>query len=115
MKASASSKAVPLRHDDGAGDVVHVTEAERLAWAEYRVAALIHAAVIVSVGLSAQRLGSLGGYAGWLFVAGVVIFSGSLYALSISGIKILGAITPIGGLFLLAGWAALAAAALKTS
>jgi uncharacterized membrane protein YgdD (TMEM256/DUF423 family) len=38
------------------------------------------------------------------FCAGVVIFSGSLYALAISGVKVLGAITPIGGLFLLAGW-----------
>ncbi len=45
---------------------------------------------------------------GWLFVAGTVIFSGSLYILSIAGIKWLGAITPIGGLLLLAGWACLA-------
>ena len=42
--------------------------------------------------------------AGWLFVAGIVIFSGSLYALSFSGIRWLGAITPFGGLCFLAGW-----------
>jgi uncharacterized membrane protein YgdD (TMEM256/DUF423 family) len=48
---------------------------------------------------------------GWLFVAGIVLFSGSLYALSLSGIRWLGAITPLGGLCFLAGWAAVAAAA----
>jgi uncharacterized membrane protein YgdD (TMEM256/DUF423 family) len=41
---------------------------------------------------------------GWLFVCGIVIFSGSLYALSLSGMRWLGAITPIGGLCFLAGW-----------
>ena len=49
--------------------------------------------------------------AGWCFVAGIVIFSGSLYALALSGVTILGAITPIGGLAFLAGWALLAIAA----
>ena len=43
--------------------------------------------------------------AGWLFVAGTIIFSGSLYLLSLSGVRWLGAITPIGGLCFLAGWA----------
>ncbi len=43
-------------------------------------------------------------WAGWLFVAGIVIFSGSLYLLSITGVRILGAITPLGGLAFLAGW-----------
>ena len=45
---------------------------------------------------------------GWLFVVGTVIFSGSLYALSLSGVRWLGAITPIGGIALLAGWLCLA-------
>jgi uncharacterized membrane protein YgdD (TMEM256/DUF423 family) len=45
---------------------------------------------------------------GWLFVIGAIIFSGSLYALSLSGMRWLGAITPIGGLSLLAGWLCLA-------
>jgi uncharacterized membrane protein YgdD (TMEM256/DUF423 family) len=49
--------------------------------------------------------------AGWLFVAGIVLFSGSLYALSLSGVRWLGAITPLGGVCFLAGWAALALAA----
>ena len=42
--------------------------------------------------------------AGWSFLIGIIIFSGSLYILSITGIKWLGAITPIGGLFLILGW-----------
>jgi uncharacterized membrane protein YgdD (TMEM256/DUF423 family) len=48
--------------------------------------------------------------AGWLFLAGIVLFSGSLYALCLSGIRTLGAITPIGGLCFLSGWAFLALA-----
>lgn len=48
---------------------------------------------------------------GWLFIIGIVIFSGSLYALSLSGVKCLGAIAPIGGAALIAGWGALAFAA----
>ena len=43
-------------------------------------------------------------WAGIAFIVGIVLFSGSLYALSITGIKILGAITPLGGLSFLAGW-----------
>ena len=46
--------------------------------------------------------------AAWLFLAGIVLFSGSLYALCLSGIRALGAITPIGGLCFLGGWAYLA-------
>ena len=46
--------------------------------------------------------------AGWLFLAGIVLFSGSLYALCLSGIRALGAVTPIGGLCFLGGWAFLA-------
>jgi uncharacterized membrane protein YgdD (TMEM256/DUF423 family) len=46
--------------------------------------------------------------AGWMFVAGTVLFSGSLYALSLSGARWFGAVTPFGGLAFLAGWALLA-------
>ena len=46
--------------------------------------------------------------AGWLFVAGIIIFSGSLYLLSLTGLRWLGAITPIGGLAFLLGWLLLA-------
>ena len=45
------------------------------------------------------------GLAGWLFVAGIVLFSGSLYALALTGVRGLGAVTPFGGVAFLAGWA----------
>ncbi|GAB1542044.1 DUF423 domain-containing protein [Scytonema sp. NUACC21] len=48
---------------------------------------------------------------GWLFIIGIAIFSGSLYALSLSGVKLLGAIAPLGGVAFIAGWGALAFAA----
>jgi uncharacterized membrane protein YgdD (TMEM256/DUF423 family) len=47
-------------------------------------------------------------WSGWLFMAGTVLFSGSLYALALSGIRWLGAITPLGGVAFLAGWLCLA-------
>src|SRR6266853_907865 len=50
--------------------------------------------------------------AGWLFVAGITLFSGSLYLLAVTGVTVLGAITPIGGVAFLAGWAALIFASL---
>jgi uncharacterized membrane protein YgdD (TMEM256/DUF423 family) len=46
-------------------------------------------------------------WAGWLFITGIIIFSGSLYALSLTGTKWLGAFTPFGGLAFLAGWTCL--------
>ncbi len=52
--------------------------------------------------------------AGWCFAVGTILFSGSLYLLSLSGIKWLGAITPVGGLAFLAGWGLLALVGLKT-
>jgi uncharacterized membrane protein YgdD (TMEM256/DUF423 family) len=51
---------------------------------------------------------------GWSFVAGTLIFSGTLYALALTGMRWLGAVTPVGGVALLAGWVCLAAAALKS-
>ncbi|MFB2878710.1 DUF423 domain-containing protein [Floridanema aerugineum] len=48
---------------------------------------------------------------GWAFILGVIIFSGSLYALSLTGIKWLGAITPVGGAAFIVGWSCLAIAA----
>jgi uncharacterized membrane protein YgdD (TMEM256/DUF423 family) len=51
--------------------------------------------------------------AGWLFIGGTIVFSGSLYILALSGTRWLGAITPVGGLLFLAGWLSLAAGILK--
>jgi uncharacterized membrane protein YgdD (TMEM256/DUF423 family) len=50
--------------------------------------------------------------AGWLFTAGIVLFSGSLYALALTGVTVLGAVTPIGGLAFIAGWVCLAISAI---
>lgn len=52
--------------------------------------------------------------AGWLFLAGTVLFTGSLYAMALSGVGGLGAITPIGGVCFIAGWVSLAIAAART-
>ncbi|WP_028401815.1 DUF423 domain-containing protein [Ectobacillus panaciterrae] len=56
---------------------------------------------------------SLVSTAGWLMLAGIVIFSGSLYVMALTGVKILGAITPIGGVAFLTAWVLLAIAAVK--
>ena len=69
----------------------------------------IHTIALLAVALLVGNSGSSAGtFAGWFFVVGIVIFSGSLYTLAITEIKILGAITPIGGLAFLAGWFCLA-------
>ena len=75
-----------------------------------------HALALVGVALVLARWPQAGAavLAGWLFVAGVVIFSGSLYALVFSGVRWLGAITPIGGVAMIAGWVSLAVAAWRT-
>jgi uncharacterized membrane protein YgdD (TMEM256/DUF423 family) len=72
---------------------------------------LAHAVALLFAALLAARGGTAGGrarVAGWLFVAGIVVFSGSLYALAWSGVRAWGAVTPIGGVAFLAGWAVLA-------
>lgn len=61
---------------------------------------LIHAVALLA--FAALKLASP--FTGWCWLAGTLIFSGSLYILAFTGVKWLGAITPIGGLFLLAGW-----------
>lgn len=76
---------------------------------------MYHALALILVALLISRFPDsiLLVVAGYAFVAGVAIFSGSLYALSLSGIKWLGAITPLGGAAFIIGWACLAVAALK--
>jgi uncharacterized membrane protein YgdD (TMEM256/DUF423 family) len=51
--------------------------------------------------------------AGWAFVVGIVLFSGSLYAMAFTGVRALGAVTPVGGVAFMVGWAALALAAFR--
>jgi uncharacterized membrane protein YgdD (TMEM256/DUF423 family) len=74
---------------------------------------LVHA---LAIGLAAIRPSPAQGgsaLAPWLFLAGIALFSGSLYTMALTGIRKLGAITPLGGLSFLAGWTALAYHALK--
>lgn len=74
---------------------------------------MYHALALLLTAVLATRLdGRAIVAAGWLFVAGIVLFSGSLYLLAVTGVSILGAITPLGGVAFLAGWICLAAAAL---
>jgi uncharacterized membrane protein YgdD (TMEM256/DUF423 family) len=75
---------------------------------------LYHAlALMATAWVRSKRPTGLINTAGWCFAIGTMIFSGSLYLLALSGKKWFGAITPVGGLALLAGWACLAWAALK--
>jgi uncharacterized membrane protein YgdD (TMEM256/DUF423 family) len=75
---------------------------------------LIHALALLGVAWAWTRWpGTATVAAGWLFVAGVVVFSGSLYTLVLTGARWLGAVTPLGGLALLAGWLALGWAAVR--
>jgi uncharacterized membrane protein YgdD (TMEM256/DUF423 family) len=70
-------------------------------------AVLIVAAAIGHLGNARLLMAS-----GWAFSAGILLFSGSLYALALTQVGVLGAITPIGGVLFLAGWACLAAFAI---
>ncbi len=80
---------------------------------EYHV---YHALGLLAVGLVAEQLPEslLLKWSGWLMLAGIVLFSGSLYALALSGERWLGAITPIGGTAFLAAWGLFVIAVLKT-
>lgn len=70
---------------------------------------MIHALALLAVSLVVARTPHPAlTFSGWLFIVGVVVFSGSLYVLAITGVRWLGAITPIGGLAMIAGWLCLA-------
>ena len=70
---------------------------------------MYHALALLGVvGVLARWPGPLAVASGWSFTVGILLFSGSLYLLAISGVRWLGAITPLGGLFLLTGWLLLA-------
>jgi len=61
-------------------------------------------ALMITAWAVSQWPGNIAHIAGWFFVAGIVVFSGSLYGLTLTGMRGLGAITPLGGLMFLAGW-----------
>jgi len=72
---------------------------------------LVHALGLLLVGLLAMHLPVKA--AGWTLLAGIALFSGSLYLMVLTGVRPLGMITPLGGVAFLAGWLLLALAALK--
>ena len=78
---------------------------------------MFHVVGIITAGLLLHlgRQDSAIRWAPWCFLLGIALFSGSLYVMSLTGHRWLGAITPIGGVFLLAGWACLAYGAAATT
>jgi len=81
----------------------------------YRTGALyhlVHAVAALAVAAAGERL-RRGRLILTLFAAGILVFAGSLYALALTGAGVLGAVTPVGGLLLLGGWALVAAEALN--
>ena len=100
----------------GAHGLKRIATPEQLAWfntaSEYQMS---HALAILLCGLVAIHINSR--YitiAGYLFLAGIVIFSGSLYAMALGAPRWLGAVTPIGGTAFLLAWAILAWSALRS-
>jgi uncharacterized membrane protein YgdD (TMEM256/DUF423 family) len=75
----------------------------------HALALMLTAAIMMTGRIESARAVTI---AGWSFVAGIVLFSGSLYLLAVTGVTSLGAITPIGGLLFLVGWACLVIAML---
>ena len=77
---------------------------------------MFHAAGLLVIGLLAGKITSpLINWSGWMMFIGIIIFSGSLFVLSVTQIKVLGAITPIGGVSFLAAWILMIIAAYKYS
>jgi uncharacterized membrane protein YgdD (TMEM256/DUF423 family) len=77
---------------------------------------MYHALGLLAVAWAAGRWpGSLPNASGWLFTLGILLFSGSLYLMTFTGARWLGAITPVGGLCFIFGWIALAMTALRGS
>ena len=75
---------------------------------------LVHAVALLVVALMSQQQScSCIKVAGWSFTVGIVIFSGTLYVLAVTGMKWLGAITPIGGVAFMVGWIALLVAGVR--
>lgn len=89
--------------------------AQRAEW--WETASRYHLVHTVAIGLAAylaaRAPGGASTAAGFCFAGGILIFSGSLYAMTLTGVRVLGAVTPIGGLLFLAGWAAVVFAAAR--
>ncbi len=89
------------------------SDPQEKAWlhtgAEYQ---MIHALAVFACYVLWRSGAPAAGVAAWLFLLGATVFSGTLYAMAFGAPRILGAVTPVGGVLLIAGWAALAWAAM---
>ncbi|MES2038727.1 MAG: DUF423 domain-containing protein [Pseudomonadota bacterium] len=99
----------------GAHGLKQMLSADMLAiWQTAVTYQMVHGLGMLALGIMLQQQdNALLRKAAWAMLAGVIIFSGSLYALALTGIRVLGAITPIGGVAFLMGWAMLAWAAIR--
>ena len=99
----------------GAHGLKQILSADMLAiWQTAVTYQMVHGLGMLALGMLLQQKDDvLLRRAAWAMLIGVVIFSGSLYALALTGIRLLGAITPLGGLAFLAGWAMLAWATVR--
>ncbi|QIM50036.1 MULTISPECIES: DUF423 domain-containing protein [Alcaligenaceae] len=97
----------------GAHGLKRVLSADMLAiWQTAVLYQLIHAlGLLLIAALSTRIVGPLPGWSGLMMLAGIILFSGSLYILALSGVKWLGAITPLGGVAFIVAWALLMFAA----
>lgn len=117
--AHGLDKSLPIKYA-GQTRVVAGEEipASRKYLADFKTAAeyqMYHALGMIAAGLLLMHTASAAGaIAGWSFLLGSMLFSGSLYALVLTGATKLGMITPIGGLLFIVGWVSLAIAALKS-
>jgi uncharacterized membrane protein YgdD (TMEM256/DUF423 family) len=115
LGAAAASLAVALGAF-GAHGLRGAISADMLAHFETGVRYhMYHALGLLAVAFAVTRWqeSALAVAAGWLFVAGIVLFSGSLYVMALTGWRWLGAITPLGGVAFVAGWACLCIAAVR--
>jgi uncharacterized membrane protein YgdD (TMEM256/DUF423 family) len=86
----------------------HLDPAALATWQTAVQYHILHALALLALSLHARATGRPIALASWLFLAGVVLFSGSLYLLATAGWTWLGPVTPVGGLCLIAGWLSLA-------
>ncbi|NJI15169.1 DUF423 domain-containing protein, partial [Staphylococcus agnetis] len=82
-------------------------------WEKATMYQMYHALGLVLIGIVGGAFDVNVGWAGWLMFLGILFFSGSLYILSLTGVSVLGAITPIGGVLFVVSWLMLAIAAFK--
>ena len=78
---------------------------------------MYHSLALIAVGILIKLYGNISAFqtSGWLFIAGILLFSGSLYGLALGGPRLLGPITPLGGVCFLIGWIALFIGALRSN